>query len=178
MHRWLAERRTAPAKTVPPVRRIKEAGAQPPTARDPVPTVPQLAWLLVQPAAALDTADAAIAARVEQDTQTAAIAKLARRFTALVRACGVAGRQGGCAPADPVTELNAWLTSARVCSAPAIATFAAGLEANGAAVRAALTEPWSSGQVEGQINQLKLLKRQSYSRASFDLLRRRVLMAA
>ncbi len=181
VHRWLAERRTAPAKTGPHVRRIKEAGAQPPTARDPVPalpTVPQLAWLLVQPAAALDPADAAIAARVEQDTQTAAVAKLARRFTALVRACGVADRQGGCTPADPVTELNAWLTSARACSAPAIATFAAGLEADGAAVRAALTEPWSSGQAEGQINRLKLLKRQSYSRASFDLLRHRVLMAA
>ncbi len=28
------------------------------------------------------------------------------------------------------------------------------------------------------INRIKLLKRQSYSRASFDLLRRRVLMAA
>ncbi len=125
-----------------------------------------------------DTANAAIAARVEQDTQAAEAAKLARRFSLLVHACGVAGRQGGCAPADPATELNAWLTSARVCSAPAIATVAAGLEADGAAVRAALAEPWSSGQVEGQINRLELLKRQTYGLASFDLLRRRVLMAA
>jgi transposase len=45
-------------------------------------------------------------------------------------------------------------------------------------VRAALTETWSSGQAEGQINRLKLLKRQSYGRAGFDLLRRRVLFAA
>ena len=68
VHRWSAERRTAAAKTGPHVRRIMEAGAQPPTAYDPVPalpTVPQLAWLLVQPAEALDTADVAIAARVE-----------------------------------------------------------------------------------------------------------------
>ena len=49
---------------------------------------------------------------------------------------------------------------------------------DGAAVRSALTEPWSSGQAEGQVNRLKLLKRQSYGRASFDLLRRRVLIAA
>ena len=61
---------------------------------------------------------------------------------------------------------------------PAIATFAAGLEADGAAIRAALTQPWSSGQAEGGINRIKMLKRQSYDRASFDLLRRRVLMAA
>lgn len=45
-------------------------------------------------------------------------------------------------------------------------------------MRAALTERWSSGHGEGQINRPKLLKRQSYDRARFDLLRRRVLMAA
>ena len=45
-------------------------------------------------------------------------------------------------------------------------------------MRAALTEPWSSGQAEGQVNRLKLLKRQSYGRASFDLLRRHILMPA
>jgi len=59
-----------------------------------------------------------------------------------------------------------------------IETFAAGLELNAAAVRAALTTPWNSGQTEGQITRLKLIKRQSYGRASFDLLRRRVLLAA
>ena len=45
-------------------------------------------------------------------------------------------------------------------------------------MRATLTLPWSNGQAEGQINRLKMLKRQSYGRASFDLLRRRVLLAA
>lgn len=44
--------------------------------------------------------------------------------------------------------------------------------------RASLTLPWSSRQAEGQINHIKLLKRQNYGRASFDLLRGRVLMAA
>jgi transposase len=37
---------------------------------------------------------------------------------------------------------------------------------------------WSSGQAEGQITRLKLIKRQMYGRASFDLLRQRVLLAA
>jgi transposase len=44
-------------------------------------------------------------------------------------------------------------------------------------VKAVLTTRWSSGQAEGQITRLKLLKRQVYGRASFDLLRQRTLLA-
>ena len=58
-----------------------------------------------------------------------------------------------------------------------IETFATGLEHDGTAVRAALTTPWSNGQAGGQITRLKLIKRQSYGRAGFELLRRRVLCA-
>ena len=88
------------------------------------------------------------------------------------------GRACGAAPAAPVVELDAWLAEAQKCGISPVETFAAGLEVDGAAVSAALTEPWSSGQAEGQVNRLKLLKRQNYGRASFDLLRRRVLLAA
>ena len=49
---------------------------------------------------------------------------------------------------------------------------------NEAAVRAGLTLIWSNGQVEGNVNRLKLIKRQMYGRANFDLLRQRVLHAA
>jgi len=45
-------------------------------------------------------------------------------------------------------------------------------------VGATLEYEWSSGQGEGQINWLKLIKRQMYGRASFELLRQRVLRAA
>jgi transposase len=41
-----------------------------------------------------------------------------------------------------------------------------------------LTLRWSNGQTEGQVNRLKLLKRQSYGRAHVDLLRKRLLQAA
>jgi transposase len=34
---------------------------------------------------------------------------------------------------------------------------------------------YSNGQTEGQVNRLKMLKRQMYGRANFDLLRARVL---
>ncbi|WP_281172843.1 hypothetical protein [Cylindrospermum stagnale] len=40
-----------------------------------------------------------------------------------------------------------------------------------------MTLEWSNGQVEGQINRLKMLKRQMYGRAKFDLLSQRVLLA-
>ena len=43
---------------------------------------------------------------------------------------------------------------------------------------AALQQPWSNGQVEGQNHRLKLIKRSMYGRAKFDLLRLRVVTAA
>jgi transposase len=45
------------------------------------------------------------------------------------------------------------------------------------AVRAGLTQKWSNGPVEGFVHKLKLLKRQGYGRASFELLRARMLAA-
>lgn len=55
--------------------------------------------------------------------------------------------------------------------------FAQVLRQDWAAVVEAVRQPWSQGQVEGQINRLKLIKRQMYGRANFDLLRQRVLHA-
>jgi transposase len=46
------------------------------------------------------------------------------------------------------------------------------------AIQAAVGLPWSTGQVEGQINRLKMLKRQMYGRANLDLLAQRFLLAA
>jgi len=56
--------------------------------------------------------------------------------------------------------------------------FGKGIRANLAAVKAALTEPWSNGQTEGQITKLKLVKRQMYGRAGLDLLRARLVVPA
>ena len=42
-------------------------------------------------------------------------------------------------------------------------------------VRAAISEPWSNGQTEGQVNKLKVVKRQMYSRAQIDLLEARLI---
>jgi transposase len=68
--------------------------------------------------------------------------------------------------------LTGWLEAARPT---ALAGFAAGLERDLDAVREALRLPWNQGHVEGQVHRLKLIKRQMYGRAGFDLLRLRVL---
>ena len=124
----------------------------------------------------LDAAAVAVVARVEQDATASAVPALARHFTALVCASGV-GRTA--TPGrEAAAEFEAWITTAKACTAPAIATFASGLEGDAAAVRSALTEPWSSGQAESQITRLKLIKRQRYGRAGLDLRQRRLVLAA
>src|SRR3954465_9980042 len=135
----------------------------------------QLAWLLVQPPSALAGPDAALVARVEQDPLAAHVAGLARRLMALVRGCGVNAKVS---PEAAHVALTTWLADARACGVRALETFAAGLEQDGGAIRAAPPTPRGGGQAEGQITRLKLIKRQMYGRASFDLLRRRVLLAA
>ncbi|EFJ90330.1 hypothetical protein HMPREF9531_04621 [Escherichia coli MS 45-1] len=49
------------------------------------------------------------------------------------------------------------------------------MEADAAAICEAISSRWSNGVVEGHVNRLKMLKRQMYGRAGFELLRRRVM---
>jgi len=72
-------------------------------------------------------------------------------------------------------DLLSWLQDA---ASSLLASFARGLRADEQAVAAAIMDPWSNGQTEGQITKLKLVKRQMYGRAKLDLLRARLLSAA
>ena len=90
---------------------------------------------------------------------------LTQDFAAMVR-----NRQG--------QQLDSWLTQAKASGCKELAAYARGLEPDDAAVKAGLLVPWSNGQTEGQVNKLKLVKRQLYGRANFDLLRLRVLHVA
>ncbi|RYZ17109.1 MAG: transposase [Myxococcaceae bacterium] len=140
-----------------------------------LPSPKQLAWLCVQPQSALNPSEAVTLARIEQDEEAARVLGLARLFGELVRERGVTH---GAQPVRSCATFEQWLSEARTCGVRAVETFAAGLEQDGSAVRAELTTPWSNAQSAGQIAKLKLLKRQMYGRASFDLLRRRALLAA
>jgi transposase len=72
-------------------------------------------------------------------------------------------------------DLDLWIIEAKESL---IASFALGLMKDKAAVSAAISEPWSNGQTEGQITKLKLVKRQMYGRAKIDLLQARLVAAA
>jgi transposase len=77
-----------------------------------------------------------------------------------------------------LTQLQSWLEEAFSSGIAELQGFVRGIERDRAAVEAALSLPWSQGQTEGQVNRLKMLKRQMYGRAGFTLLRQRVLHRA
>ncbi len=71
--------------------------------------------------------------------------------------------------------LDSWLCRAEASGLAELQSFVAGIRRDQAAVFGALSLPFSNGQVEGQINRLKCIKRSGYGRAKLDLLRQRVL---
>jgi transposase len=97
--------------------------------------------------------------------QVALAQALAREFHTLIRARDVPG-------------LYAWLHGIQHSGIAEFSSVANGIWCDRQAVEAALTHTESQGQTEGQVNRLKLIKRCGYGRASFDLLRRRVLLAS
>jgi transposase len=97
------------------------------------------------------------------------------RLPALDAALAVAGEFAGMIRRTATTTLTDWLAKARGSGVPELVRFASGLESDAAAGSAALTEPWSNGPVEGQVNRLRAIKRAMYGRAGLDLLRARVL---
>jgi transposase len=74
-------------------------------------------------------------------------------------------------------QLDAWIAAVEADDQPDLHSFARGLRHDHDAVVNGLTLPWSSGVVEGNVNRIKMIKRQMYGRAGFPLLRRRVLLA-
>lgn len=121
------------------------------------------AWLLLAQAEDLSPNEQALAAALptlHPDIAQAALA--AQRFTELVRS-------------RTVEHFDVWLADMHQSSLTQLRSFARSLQRDYAAVRAALTLPWSNGPVEGHVNRLKFIKRQMFGRAKFDLLRLRVL---
>ena len=73
------------------------------------------------------------------------------------------------------TKLSAWMQTAVVSPFPFLAQFAKALRRDIAAVELSIATPWNNGPLEGHINRLKVIKRQMYGRAGFELLKARVL---
>jgi transposase len=136
----------------------------PPTIRPLSPR--QASWLLVRPPPDLDAEEQTYLEQLcRLAPDIAAVYHLAQEFRRMVRERDHAALEG-------------WLVAAEQTEAPEVIGFAAGIRRDRAAVDAALTTQWNNAQCEGQINRLKVLKRQMYGRAKFDLLRKRVLHAS
>lgn len=73
------------------------------------------------------------------------------------------------------SQLSSWMERVLADDLPFLRTLVNGLRRDLDAVTAALTTPWNSGQVEGQVTRVKLLKRMGFGRASLTLLRKRIL---
>jgi len=72
-------------------------------------------------------------------------------------------------------RLPEWLDDALNSDISEMRSLARSLRGDLAAVEAGLALPWSNGPTEGSVHRLKMIKRQMYGRAGFELLRRRVL---
>ena len=143
-------------------RRKGGASATPMEVEKPL-TPSRATWLGMRRVAKLD--DDAKTQRARLQAQEGAIAEaitLTQDFAGLVRQ-----RQAA--------QLEAWLERATASGLNAFKSLANGIRADDEAVKAGVTLPWSTGPVEGQINRLKMLKRQMYGRDGIDLLRQRVL---
>lgn len=128
-----------------------------------VPSARTLARLMTTGRDRLTKAETVTVAAVEQNVPALVEAReLVVEFQAMVRSMRPEG-------------LSAWLEHA---ARSALTSFARGVTKDEAAVRAAMMLPWSSGQTEGQITRLKLVKRQMYGRGKLDLLQARLLGAA
>lgn len=106
------------------------------------------------------------------DRTTAAV--IEKAVPALIEARDLVDRFHSLIRRGDAGDLDRWMEAA---AESLISSFTRGVAADKAAIRAAIVEPWSNGQTEGQITKLKLVKRQMYGRANLDLLRARMLPA-
>lgn len=147
-------RKHRPRKTAPPPGPFDECQAK------------QAVWLYIRSPDELNTKEqqqVAFLRRVHPILETAY--QLVQTFVKMVRD-------------QKATELEGWLEQVRTSDITELMRFAKGIERDLAPVQAALQLPYSNGVVEGHVHRLKLIKRQGYGRASFPLLRQRVLYQA
>jgi len=143
-------------------RRQDPAADQAPPAKPPKPPTPRKAARLLMSEPDKLSEDDRRFVLLELSPPIAQAVDLARAFSTMIKQ-------------SLADQLDGWIAAAETGG---FKGFAGSLRQDRDAVHAALTLPWSTGPVEGQINRLKVIKRTMYGRAGFDLLRHRVLAAA
>ena len=153
---WAMRRRRTSADAL-------DAGSSAAGSRWKPPTINRTAFLLQADLPSLEQEDRAF------------VERLLTKAPLLATAAALAARLAGLLRKQTTESLEDWLRDAKHTP---LARFAAGLERDLDAVQGAVTTPWSTSPAEGQINRLKMIKRQMFGRAGFSLLRQRVLNAA
>jgi transposase len=102
------------------------------------------------------------------------LAAVRERHAAVHAALAVAEELMAMLRQQSATPLGEWLARAVASGDRDLANLATSSRSDAAAVQMALTEPWSNGQVEGQVGRLKAIKRSMYGKAGMTLLKARV----
>jgi transposase len=144
------------------VRRIHRRGSPP---LIPPPSPRQTLWMLLKPEKLKEPEQEVIERLIELSPEIKKAAKLTSNFYQLMKE-------------RKVGQLSAWIEEAQNNKIPELRAFVRGIENDRTVIEAAMSHEWSNGQTEGQINRLKLVKRQMYGRGKADLLRARVRHAA
>lgn len=174
---WARQRREEPAPSTPGRYQATMAKrCQKRTLRDPIgkadrtPSPKRLVWLLLGDPENMDASErGALDEMMRASADVAVIYPLIQKFKKMTKNTNSDGQ---------AERFDGWLKAALTSGVKDFETFALGLKREQSGVEAALTLPYSNGQTEGQINRLKLTKRQMYGRGSFQMLRQRVLGAA
>jgi transposase len=142
---------------------FRQAGAAPPAVPGPPKARDVASWILTDPSHLDDDKKAKLAQVRERCPHLDALAGHVTEFAKILT-----GLHGD--------RLDDWITAVEADDQPDLHSFANGIKRDHDAVLNGLTMPWSSGVVEGNVNRLKMIKRQMYGRAAFPLLRKRVLL--
>jgi len=158
IERYVRQFRTADGRT-----RAGKAPRPAPAAPPPPKTRQVTRWLLTRPDR-LSTSDrAGLAAVTASCSHLDGLARHIRGFAEMMTR-----RQG-------LLALEDWLTRVEADDQPELRSFANGIRRDQQAVTAGLSLPYNSAAMEGNVNKIKMIKRQMYGRAGFPLLRKRAI---
>lgn len=167
--RWAYERRQSPAPTTP--RKHLEVNHQgqlvlssvrPNTEKQQLPVARRLVWLFLLPMENLEAEEVALRQSLLNHSVLQQGCELVDEFQRMIHK-------------RDRNKFADWLQACENSEIPEFMNLAAGMKKDPDAIKEALSSRWSNGQTEGQVNRLKLLKRQMYGRAKFDLLTSRFL---
>jgi len=167
--RWAYERRQSPAPTTPRKHlevnhqgQLELSAIRPHQEKQRLPVARRLVWLFLHPIEKLDEKEMLLRQHLMNHPVLQQGCELVYAFQRMVHR-------------REVHKFADWLQACETSKIPEFVNLAMGMKKDDDAIKAALSSQWSNGQTEGQVNRLKLLKRQMYGRANFDLLTSRFL---